>query len=266
MIIKNCKKCSIILNFLQYIWLHFRSPYTESNMETVNKMLKSMKKVSAAEAQLYGAYGIFGATALYAFYAGQITTIGLAIGIALIMFVIQNNIVISLISGSLAALVAVHCSRRAEGFRGGGGEAVGGRTAGEANDPDVFEDGPKTHAKTSDDDEEAFEGDAPAPAKKRKVPDNGKRAEFFKLGKKYTGPSEDDDAEVHLDAGTTFLNAYKSLKPDQVAAMTKDTQELMQTQKQLMSTLATLKPLIQDGKQMMDMFQGYFGGGANSMT
>jgi hypothetical protein len=233
-------------------------------MDAVNKMLKSVKKVSAADAQLYGAYGVFGATALYAFYAGQITTIGLAIGVALIMFVVQNNLMISLIAGSLAALVAVHYSRRAaEGFRGGGGgEAVGGRTAGEANDPDVFEDGPKTHAKTSDDDEEAFEG----PAKKRKVPDNGKRAEFFKLGEKYKGPSEDDDAEVHLDAGTTFLNAYKSLKPDQVAAMTKDTQELMQTQKQLMSTLATLKPLIQDGKQMMDMFQGYFGGTANSMT
>jgi hypothetical protein len=35
----------------------------------------------------------------------------------------------------------------------------------------------------------------------------------------------------------------------------------MSTQKQLMSTLQTLKPLIKDGKEMMDMFQGYFGGG-----
>jgi hypothetical protein len=35
----------------------------------------------------------------------------------------------------------------------------------------------------------------------------------------------------------------------------------MQTQKQLMGTLATLKPLISDGKEMMDMFKGYFGEG-----
>jgi len=57
------------------------------------------------------------------------------------------------------------------------------------------------------------------------------------------------------------MNAYKSLKPDQLAAMTKDTQDLMQTQKQLMSTLQTLKPLIMDGKEMMNTFQSYFGSG-----
>ena len=96
-------------------------------------------------------------------------------------------------------------------------------------------------------------------AKPNPPPDNGERSEFFNLGKKYKLPSETDDKEFHLDAGTTFLNAYKSLKPDQIAAMTKDTQDLMQTQKQLMSTLATLKPLITDGKDMMDMFKSYFG-------
>ena len=95
-------------------------------------------------------------------------------------------------------------------------------------------------------------------------PDNGDRSEFFNLGKKYKLPSEGDDKEFHLDAGTTFLNAYKSLKPDQIAAMTKDTQDLMQTQKQLMSTLATLKPLITDGKDMMDMFKSYFGNTDNT--
>jgi len=99
--------------------------------------------------------------------------------------------------------------------------------------------------------------------KKKKVtppPDNGDRAEMFELGKKYKMPKESDDPDYHLDAGTTFLNAYKSLKPDQISAMTKDTQDLINTQKQLMSTLNTLKPLITDGKQMIDTFQGYFGG------
>ena len=99
--------------------------------------------------------------------------------------------------------------------------------------------------------------------KARRVPppDNGARAEPLVLGKKYDIPNEKDDEDYHLDAGTTFLNAYKSLNPDQISAMTKDTQELINTQKQLMTTLTTLKPLISDGKQMMDTFQNYFGGG-----
>ena len=92
-------------------------------------------------------------------------------------------------------------------------------------------------------------------------PDNGSRAEKFVLGKKYKMPKESDDKEYHLDAGTTFMNAYKSLKPDQISAMTNDTKELINTQKQLMNTLSTLKPLITDGKQMMDTFQNYFGSG-----
>jgi hypothetical protein len=40
----------------------------------------------------------------------------------------------------------------------------------------------------------------------------------------------------------------------------------MNTQKQLMGTLQTLKPLIQDGKEMMNMFQSYFGSGQASMA
>jgi hypothetical protein len=105
------------------------------------------------------------------------------------------------------------------------------------------------------------------PAKKVPPPDHADRpAEMFELGKQYKMPAtEEDDKEFHLDAGTTFMNAYKSLKPEQIAAMTKDTQELMETQKQLMGTLQTLKPLIQDGKQMMEMFQSYFGA-ANPTT
>jgi replication fork clamp-binding protein CrfC len=118
--------------------------------------------------------------------------------------------------------------------------------------------------------EEMDESEGPAGKKEgfehSNAPDNGSRAEFFQLGKKYKGPNEEDDSDFHLDAGTTFMNAYKSLKPEQIAAMTKDTQELMQTQRQLMGTLSTLKPLIQDGKQMMDMFQSYFGNGTASMA
>jgi hypothetical protein len=116
-----------------------------------------------------------------------------------------------------------------------------------------------------DREEEDAEEEPPKPKKAKKVPppDHADRpAEMFELGKKYKMPAtEGDDKDFHLDAGTTFMNAYKSLKPEQIDAMTKDTQELKETQKQLMGTLQTLKPLIQDGKQMMEMFQSYFGAG-----
>jgi len=126
----------------------------------------------------------------------------------------------------------------------------------------------KMERETKEQTEGFEEEEEPKPVKKAKKakranppPDNGDRAELLTLGKKYKMPSEGDDEDYHLDAGTTFMNAYKSLKPDQIASMSKDTQELMQTQKQLMGTLATLKPLITDGKEMMEMFQGYFGNG-----
>lgn len=111
---------------------------------------------------------------------------------------------------------------------------------------------------------EGFENQKEEPKKKHlPPPDNADRKEMFELGKKYELPKETDDPDYHLDAGTTFLNAYKSLKPDQLSAMSKDTMDLINTQKQLMTTLNTLKPLISDGKQMMDTFQNYFGGNSS---
>lgn len=63
----------------------------------------------------------------------------------------------------------------------------------------------------------------------------------------------------HIDIGTTMMNAFNSLKPDQVKQMTDDTQKLMETQKSLMSMLSTMKPMLQDGKQLMSTFNGMFG-------
>jgi hypothetical protein len=204
-----------------------------------SKFLKSLvAKLPKDDGLLYVAAGIFLASVLYIFYNGQLTTILLAVGVTLILYALTNDIAVALIAGALAGLIAVHYSRtKKEGFA----------NAVEEDFEDEEEEKPKKKVKKAK---------AKAPA-----PDNGERGEFFEPGKKYKMPSENDDKEFHLDAGTTFMNAYKSLKPDQVAAMTKDTQELMNTQKQLMGTLQTLKPLIQDGKEMMNMFQSYFGAG-----
>jgi hypothetical protein len=152
-----------------------------------------------------------------------------------------------------------HFEDEKEGFEDDSEDEVEGFDDGDDNDDDV-----EGFRNANSADKSGFEGFANPKKKSKKhrpPPDNGSRAEMFQLGKKYKMPKETDDEEYHLDAGTTFLNAYKSLKPDQINAMTKDTQELINTQKQLMSTLNTLKPLITDGKQMMDTFQNYFGAG-----
>jgi len=63
----------------------------------------------------------------------------------------------------------------------------------------------------------------------------------------------------HIDAGSTLIKAIQGLNPDQVNAMNKDTQQLIETQKSLMNMLGTMKPMMQDGKELMDTFQQMFG-------
>jgi hypothetical protein len=229
-------------------------------MDLVTKLTKQTRAIfRSSDVNGNGAGIIFIAAALYMLYMRQPAAIALALGVAMILFVATSgNLFAALVSGALLGLLAVYYSRSTEGFT-----STSEEDGGEASD--INEEG-------FEDAEDEIGAKPTAPPKKKRSkkaappPNNSERAEMFELGKKYKGPGEEDDGEFHLDAGTTFLNAYKALKPDQVAAMTKDTQELMQTQKQLMSTLQTLKPLISDGKEMMDMFQSYFGGGKASLT
>lgn len=76
---------------------------------------------------------------------------------------------------------------------------------------------------------------------------------------------EDTKGGFHIDQGTTVINALNALKPDQIKAMTEDTRRLIDTQKNLMSMLGTMKPMLQDGKQMMANFQEMFGSGQMKM-
>lgn len=80
-------------------------------------------------------------------------------------------------------------------------------------------------------------------------------AGMFKLG----SIPADAVGGAHIDVGTTLMNALNSLKPDQVKAMTEDTRKLMETQKSLMGMLSTMKPMITDGKQLMETFTQMFG-------
>lgn len=70
---------------------------------------------------------------------------------------------------------------------------------------------------------------------------------------------EEPKGGFHIDQGTTVMNALNALNPDQIKSMTDDTRKLIDTQKNLMSMLGTMKPMLQDGKQMMANFQEMFG-------
>jgi hypothetical protein len=77
---------------------------------------------------------------------------------------------------------------------------------------------------------------------------------LFRLGALPT----DKAGGPHIDASTTLMSALNALKPDQIKAMTDDTQKLMETQKNLMGMLGAMKPMLQDGKQMMETFGTLF--------
>ena len=72
--------------------------------------------------------------------------------------------------------------------------------------------------------------------------------------------TEDNNKDVHLDAGTTVLHAFQKLNPEQVLQMRDDTKELMETQQQLMETLSSLGPQVKQGAELINSFKGMFGG------
>jgi len=63
----------------------------------------------------------------------------------------------------------------------------------------------------------------------------------------------------HIDAASTLVKAINSLNPEQINAMSKDTQQLIETQKSLMGMLSNMKPMLNDGKELMNTFHQMFG-------
>ncbi len=90
----------------------------------------------------------------------------------------------------------------------------------------------------------------PAPTMKKE-----EMAMPFKLGEI---PSQVKNGP-HIDAGSTLIKAIQGLNPEQINAMTKDTKQLIDTQKSLMGMLGTMKPMMNDGKELMETFQQMFG-------
>ena len=203
------------------------------------------------------AMGAFGVAVIYALFRGTLHTV--IAGIAFFLIVLGALPKMSALAFLVGAsvIVLLQTRRRWEGFADASGAEVAVAEAATATatatatpaEEDKEEEATATEPAT----EENFS--APIASDKPMLPDNRDRLEPLVLGKPYKLPSESDDKGYHLDAGTTFLNAYKALKPDQIASMTKDTQELLSTQKSLVSMLDSFGPLLKD----MNKITGFFG-------
>ena len=78
---------------------------------------------------------------------------------------------------------------------------------------------------------------------------------LFKLGQL---PSETQSGPF-VDVASTMSKAMGALKPDQLAAMTAESKSLLETQKNLMGMLESMRPVLQDGRQLLDTFVSIVG-------
>ena len=67
---------------------------------------------------------------------------------------------------------------------------------------------------------------------------------------------EPTPSDVSLDLGETIRDAYAKLTPEQLTNMTNETKELMITQTQLMKTLEGLTPIVENGMNIIQKFNG----------
>ena len=191
------------------------------------------------------------AAAVYALIRGTPRTIlaGLAFFLMMMGALPRQTALAFLVGASVILLLQTRGG--AEGFTDVSGAAA------PKKDEEKTEEEKKEEAEAAakKDAEEKASAEKFAGGAKPMLPDNATRREPLELGKPYKLPSESDDKGYHLDSGTTFLNAYKALKPEQIAAMTRDTQDLLATQKSLVSMLESFGPLMKD----MNKITGFLG-------
>ena len=85
-------------------------------------------------------------------------------------------------------------------------------------------------------------------------------------------PKDDDNEEFEpfseqkVDHKNSYLELFKSLKPAEISSLNTDTQQLIQTQKQLIETLQSMGPALKEGKTILDTFKNYFNDGGDKLS
>ena len=196
------------------------------------KIAQIREKAALGVLALYGVYGVFMIPFTYFL---------LSIAVGLIVFSTVEStevaVIVTLLTGVIATLIGQ--AKRKEPFVDGGAQISKRIAAMSSAGPKAvegFEDAKPTVSTPAEADEKKEDG-------------------LFKLG---SIPTEGKGG-FHIDQGTTVLNALNALQPDQVKKMSEDTQKLIDTQKSLMMMLGTMKPMLSDGKQLIDTFNQMFG-------
>lgn len=95
--------------------------------------------------------------------------------------------------------------------------------------------------------------------------DKSKEVEEDKKVEEEPKKGEDDEfepkTEHKIDHKNSYLELFKTLKPDEINSLNTDTQELIKTQKQLIETLQSMGPALKEGKTILDTFKNYFNDG-----
>jgi hypothetical protein len=89
--------------------------------------------------------------------------------------------------------------------------------------------------------------------------ENFENEEEPKNKEKNPDPAPPKTDDPHVDIGSTILHAYRNLSPEQIGGMRKDTKELLSLQKELMGSLAEMKPAIEQGAELLKTFSTFFG-------
>lgn len=267
-----------------------------SRCHTTSKGLDRRMKTSTITKNI--SYGVLGLYTLYGIFAIPFAFFLLSVAVGLIVFGVSESVEITTASTIAAGAISVLISKyntgsKKEGFSNDHGDMIAKRIEHirrvqpklpvgvyASGYVEAFEDVSENvvpTATTTDKDQakttSAESKPAPAastpttpPAASTAPTTQGTKTGFtdvkadasdalFKLG---VLPQENKGG-YHIDQGTTVLNALNALQPDQVKKMSEDTQKLIDTQKSLMSMLGTMKPMLSDGKQLIDTFQQMFG-------
>jgi hypothetical protein len=84
-------------------------------------------------------------------------------------------------------------------------------------------------------------------------------------------PKEDKEefepiSEQRVDHKNSYLELFRSLKPAEISSLNTDTQQLIQTQRQLIETLQSMGPALKEGKTILDTFKNYFNDGGDKLS
>jgi hypothetical protein len=202
---------------------------------------------------------VYASTLLFTYPRLSLAMLFVSLGLGSIVHSIYDNICLSFGVAAAMLLLLAYLVPRVDGFNTRTPPSEILKTLGSKGriesfksevEDDEEESGSEKPEVDGYEDVKSEKNESPAPAMKK-----NESPMPFKLGEI---PSQAKGGP-HIDAGSTLMKAIQSLNPDQINAMSKDTQQLIETQKSLMGMLGTMKPMLNDGKQLMETFQQMFG-------